>query len=174
MALKDKKILMLLGPEYEDVEAEKPYEFLKENGALVDVAGIEKGPLEGMRHEASIDVNKDLAEAESRLGDYDALVIPGGRGPANLREHPEAVDLVRRFMGSHKPVAAICHGPQMLAAADLLKGRTITGYPRIKDEMTAAGARFIDEPVVVDDNIITSRLPKDIPQFDQAIEKALS
>lgn len=174
MALEDKKVLMLLGPGYEDTEAQKPYEFLKEGGALVDVAGIEKGALKGLHDEATIEVNKDLAEAEEQAGRYDALVIPGGRGPAKLRQHPHAINLVKEFMDSDKPVAAICHGPQMLAAAGLLNGRTLTGYPKIKNEMTAAGATFVDEPVVVDGNLITSRVPEDIPLFNEELEKALA
>lgn len=174
MALKDRKVLMLVGPGYEDVEATKPYRFLKDNGAQVDVAGVEKGVLEGLRHEARLEVDKDLSEAAAEASGYDALVIPGGRGPANLRQHPNAINLVKEFMDSGKPVAAICHGPQMLAAADVLTGRTITGYPKIRDEMTAAGAHFVDEPVVVDDNLITSRVPEDIPLFDEELEKALA
>lgn len=173
MALKDKKILMLVGPRYEDVEAKKPYEFLKHNGARVDVASVEKGELEGLRHQARLEVNRNLSEAAAMAADYDALVIPGGRGPANIRHHPEAINLVKSFMDSKKPVAAICHGPQVLAGADLLNGRTVTGYPMIKEQMTAAGATFVDEPVVVDDNLITSRVPGDIPQFDRALARAL-
>jgi protease I len=100
-------------------------------------------------------------------------VIPGGRSPASLRKHQEAVDLVESFVKTGKPVAAICHGPQMLAAAGLLEGRKITGYHKIKEEMLEAGAEFVDEQIVIDDNLITSREPKDIPYFNQAIDDVL-
>ncbi|HEY5530814.1 MAG TPA: type 1 glutamine amidotransferase domain-containing protein [Candidatus Anoxymicrobiaceae bacterium] len=172
MALKDKKVLFLLGPQYQDEEGRKPYEFLLDNGARVDVAGLEKGMLKGLHGRASIEVTRTIDEVDPL--EYDALVIPGGRGPANLRKHPEAVELVRSFFETGKTVAAICHGPQMLAAADLLKGKTITGYKKIKKEMLDAGADFVDQPVAIDANLITSRDPGDIPQFDAAIEKALT
>ena len=107
------------------------------------------------------------------IADYDVLVIPGGRGPRNLRTHPEAVQLVKDFFETGKTVAAICHGPQMLAEAGLLEGRNITGYPKIKEEMLAAGANFQDRPVMIDANLITSRDPEDIEVFDAAIERAL-
>ena len=171
MGLKGKRILMLLGPQYQDEEGEKPLGFLIENGATVDVAGLQTGKLKGLHRRAEIEVNKTIDEADP--ADYDAMVIPGGRGPANLRKHPEAVELVRSFFDTGKTVAAICHGPQMLASAGLLDGRTITGYHKIKDEMLEAGARFVDRPVAIDANLITSREPRDIPQFNKAIEDAL-
>ncbi len=172
MSLKDKRILFLLGPQYQDEEGAQPYEFLKGKGATVDVVGLEKGPLKGLHGRAEIEVTKTIDEADP--ADYDAMVIPGGRGPANLRKHPETVELVRAFFETGKTVAAICHGPQMLASAGLLKGKTITGYYKVKDEMLEAGAVFVDEPVVIDANLITSRQPGDIPLFNQAIEDALS
>jgi protease I len=128
--------------------------------------------LKGLYGRASIEVTRTIDEVDT--SEYDAMVIPGGRGPANLRKHPEAVELVRSFFETGKTVAAICHGPQMLAAADLLKGKTITGYNTIKKEMLDAGADFVDQPVAIDANLITSRDPGDIPQFDAAIEKALT
>ena len=172
MALEDKRVLFLLGPQYQDEEGQKPYEFLLEKGAKVDVVGLEKGMLKGLHGRARIDVTRTITEADP--AEYDAMVIPGGRGPANLRKHPEAVELVKRFFDTGKTVAAICHGPQMLASADVLRGKTITGYKKIKDEMLEAGANFIDQPVAIDANLITSREPGDIPQFNKAIEEALS
>lgn len=170
--LAGKKILMLLGPQYQDEEGKGPRDFLLEQGADLDVVGLEKGPLKGLHGRAEIPVNKLIAEV--RPSDYDAMVIPGGRGPRNLRTHPEAVKLVSDFFKTGKTVAAICHGPQMLAAAGLLKGRNITGYRKIKDEMLDAGANFYNEPVMIDANLITSRYPGDIPVFNAAIEKALT
>lgn len=101
------------------------------------------------------------------------MVIPEGRSPASLRKHPEAVDFVGAFAGTGKTIAAICHGPQMLAAAGMLEGRTITGYSKIRDEMLAAGAEFVDRPVMIDANLITSREPGDLEAFNAAIEEAL-
>jgi len=171
VALKDKKILMLLGPRYQDEEAKVPLEFLRKSGALVDVVSVKKGKLKGL-HGTEIEANMAVLEADP--DSYDAMVIPGGRSPAGLRKSAEAVDLVKAFFETGKPVAAICHGPQMLAAAGLLKGRTITGYYKIKDEMLAAEANFVDKPVVIDGNLITSRQPGDLPDFNAAIERALS
>lgn len=172
MALQGKRVLMVLGPRYQDAEGKEPYDFLVERGAEVDVVGLEKGMLEGMHGKARIMVNKTFDEVA--VDDYDAMVIPGGRGPANLREHPGAVDLVRDFNATGKTIAAICHGPQMLAAAGLLEGRTITAYSKIEDEMVEAGATFLDAPVILDANLITSRHPGDMEQFTAALEQALS
>lgn len=172
MSLEGRSIVMVLGPQYQDAEGSEPLGFLRGKGAEVDVVGLEKGELKGLHGRASIEVNLTFKEADA--GSYDAMVIPGGRGPANLREHPEAVDFVRRFADSGKTIAAICHGPQMLAAAGYLEGRTITGYHKIKTEMHKAGAVFVDAPVVVDENLITSRDPGDLPDFNGAIEDALS
>jgi protease I len=172
LSLEGKRILMLLGPQYQDEEAKEPLEFLLGQGARVDVVGLEKGKLKGLHGREEIEVNMTPDEVDT--ADYDALVIPGGRGPANLREHHETVDLVRDYAATGRPIAAICHGPQMLAAADLLKGKTITGYHKIKEEMIAAGANFVDAPVVKEGNFIFSRQPSDIPEFDRAIEEALT
>jgi protease I len=170
--LEGKNVLMLLGPQYQDEEGKGPLDFLLREGASVDVVGLEKGPLKGLHGRAEIVVNKSLDEVD--ISEYDALVIPGGRGPRNLRTHPEAVQLVSDFFRTGKTVAAICHGPQMLAAAGLLEGRNITGYHKIKDEMVEAGANFSDVPVMIDANLITSRDPKDIKEFNAAIERALA
>lgn len=172
MRLDGKKIVMVLGKQYQDEEARQPYEFLVEKGALVDVVSLEKGGLKGLHGSAVIEVTKTFDEVDP--GDYDAMIIPGGRGPANLRKHPESVDFVKRFFETGKTVAAICHGPQMLASADLLRGKNITGYHKIREEMLEAGANFTDEPVIIDANLITSREPKDIPSFNKAIEDALT
>ena len=172
MGLDGKKIVMVLGPQYQDEEAKQPYEFLVAKGALVDVVGLEKVGLKGLHGSAVIEVTKTFDEVDP--GDYDAMIIPGGKGPANLRKHPESVDFVKRFFETGKTVAAICHWPQMLASAGLLRGKHITGYHKIREEMLEAGANFTDEPVIIDANLITSREPNDIPNFNKAIEDALT
>ena len=170
--LSDKRILMLLGDQYEDDEGSKPLAFLRERGAEVVVAGLEHGVLEGLRGRARITVEATIDEVGDLEG-YDAMVIPGGRGPAHLRKHPEAVKLVADFYATGKPLAAICHGPQMLASAGLLNGLHITSYPKIEDEMVEAGAVWSDEPVVIDGSLITSRSPMDIEAFTGALQEAL-
>lgn len=171
MTLDGKKIVMVLGPQFEDQEARRPLEFLREEGAYVDVAGVRKETLTGLHQHTQIPVDKEITAIKP--DDYDAMVIPGGRSPANLRKHAEVVDFVRDFYETGKTVAAICHGPQLLAAAGLLKDKHITGYPKIREEMQQAGADFDDQPVVIDGNLITSRNVPDIPQFDAAIKAAL-
>lgn len=162
---------MIVGPKFQDEEARVPLDFLRKKGARVDVVSEDKGEVEGL-HGERIKANLTLDDVD--IGDYDAMVIPGGRSPAHLRENHSAVDLVKDFFKTGKPVAAICHGPQMLAAAGLLDGVRITGYPKIADEMKQAGADFVDEPVVKTDNLITSRDPGDLDDFDAALEEALS
>jgi protease I len=171
MGLEGKKVLMVLGPRFEDEEAGVPLEFLGKRGAEVDVVSEKTGALKGL-HGKKIDANLALDKAD--VGGYDAMVIPGGRSPAHLRKNGKAVELVREFFETGKPVAAICHGPQMLAAAGLLGGKRITGYYKIEDEMKEAGAEFVDEPVVKTGNLITSRDPGDLEDFNAAIEDALT
>ena len=170
--LSSRKVLMLLGRQYQDEEGSEPLAFLKENGATVDVVSVERGTLTGLHHRAKIEVDKLVGEVV--ISEYDMMGIPGGRSPAHLREFPEAVQLVKDFFETGKTVAAICHGPQMLASAGLLEGKDITGYPKIKDEMLEAGANFYDRPVMIDANLITSRDPRDMEAFTGAIEKALT
>lgn len=169
--LAGRKVVMVLGAQFQDEEGSGPLEFLRNAGATVDVAGLQRGPIRGLHGRAVIDANKTFDQID--IEQYDAMVIPGGRSPANLRKHPEAVDLVGRFFSTGKTVAAICHGPQMLAAAGLLEGKDITGYRSVENEMVKAGAKWHDAPLVVDANLITSRDPSDMKEFTEAIEAAL-
>ncbi len=172
MKLDGKKIGMLLGQRYQDEEAGVPLDFFRKQGAQVDVISISKGKLKGLYQRRIIDVARTVDEVN--IGDYDALIIPGGRSPAWLRKNEAAVRFVREFYESGKPVAAICHGPQLLAEAGVLKDKKITGYYKIKEEMLKAGARFYDEPVVVDGNLITSREPGDLGIFNDTLLNLLS
>jgi len=119
-------------------------------------------------------VTSDLAAGSARMTDFDALVIPGGHAPEKMRMRHAMVDLARDAMEANKPVAAICHGPQLLISADALRGRTLTCWPSIAIDVKNAGGLYVDKPVVEDGNLITSRKPDDVPLFSEAIIRALT
>lgn len=125
----------------------------------------------GKKKEVSYAADKAIADVQA--SDYDAIVIPGGSSPENLRQNADILKFVKEANEAGKPIASICHGPQILISADLLKGRTITSYPPLKDDVVNAYAEFKDEEVVVDRNYITSRTPKDEPAFVREILKVL-
>lgn len=156
------RILILSADGFEDSELLVPYYRFLEEGMEVDVASLARGPLEGKhgyRVEASLGID------EVRAGDYDALIVPGGRAPEKLRKSAKVLDVVRAFFANGRPVSAICHGPQVLAAAGVLRNRSATGYRTLARELEAAGARYRDAEVVVDGNLVTSREPADLPAF---------
>ncbi len=163
---------MLLGPRYQDEEAAVPLAFFRGQGAVVEVISVSRGKLKGLYQREIIEVDKTINEADPDA--YDALIIPGGRSPASLRKNKDVVGFVKAFYESGKPLAAICHGPQLLAEAGILRGKKITGYRKIKDEMLEAGAQFFDEPVVIDGNLITSREPKDLDDFNRSLLEFIS
>ncbi len=168
--LSGKRVVAVVGERFEDREALVPIDFLKEQGAEVTVVGLEIKELHAL-HGASLQVDRTFEEADPRA--FDAMLIPGGKSPAHLREHPDAVDFVRRFHDTGRLMAAICHGAQLLAAAGLVDGLRLTGWPGIREEMEQAGADFRDEPVVEDGNIVTSRYPEDLPRFDETVKRLL-
>ncbi len=170
MQLSGKRVVELIGEGFQDQEATVPYDFLRKEGAEVVTVGVEGGEVRGL-HGATMHVQKSFGEVNP--ADFDAMIIPGGKSPAFLRRFPAAVNFVKDFASLGRPTAAICHGGQLLAAAGLVEGLTMTGYPGIKEEMEKAGARFIDEQVVVDGNFITSRLPADLEAFDAKIKEKL-
>lgn len=170
LELEKKRVAVVVGKGFQDQEGTVPIEFLRREGAEVVTIGPDKGQVKGL-HGAVIQVEKDFGEVSPE--EFDALVIPGGRSPSYLRKFPAAREFVARFAATGKPVAAICHGGQMLAAAGLVDGLIMTGYPRIREEMEAAGARFVDREVVIDGNIITSRVPDDLPAFNSALKEML-
>jgi protease I len=166
------RLAILVGEGFEDSEFQVPYEHLKKAGHDVDVMGIEADvDVYGKRngYAAHIDVAAHAAYPDH----YDALVIPGGYGPDRLRTNPHVVDFVRAFMQSGKPVAAICHGPQLLIEADSVRGRSLTSWPSIKTDLLNAGAFWVDQEVVVEHNLITSRQPDDLDAFCKALDQAL-
>ena len=170
MDLQGKKVVVVVGKGFQDKEATVPIDFLAEEGAEVVTVGPDTGPIKGI-HGAVIKVDKGFSELDPK--GFDAMVVPGGRSPAYVRKFEEARDFVASFADTGKPLAAICHGGQLLAAAGLVKGLTMTGYPKIKEEMEEAGAEFVDREVVVDRNIITSRVPDDLPAFNATIKQKL-
>ncbi len=172
MELSGKKIFILVETTYNDLEFWYPFYRLKESGAEVIVVG----PMGGMVYngKAGLPVKADAGMADVTAADCDGLVIPGGYAPDHMRRHPKMVQLVKDCVDSGKIVAAICHAGWMLASADILRGRTVTSFFAIKDDLVHAGANFVDREVVVDGNIITSRTPDDLPPFMRAIIAALT
>jgi len=172
-ALAGKRVAMLVEDEFEDRELTGPLESLRAAGAVVTVVGPTKGAsYRGKKGEATM--TADLSAGEARMRDFDALVIPGGHAPDKMRLRHAMVDLARDAMEAGKPVAAICHGPQLLISANALRGRTLTCWPSIAIDVKNAGGLYVDKPVVEDGNLITSRKPDDVPVFSDAIIRALS
>ena len=170
METRKKRVAMVLAKNFEDVEATDPKAYLEDAGAEVTVIGIERGPIEGKK---GATLNADATFADVSPNDFEMLVIPGGGAPENLRIHDPAVEFTRRFVESGKPVAAICHGPQLLISAKVLAGRTLTAVNKIRDDIANAGGNYVDQPLVEDGNLITSRVPADLPVFDEALGRAL-
>ena len=171
--LSGKRVAMLVEDDFEDRELTGPLEALRAAGATVTLVGPTAGAqFKGKRGEAI--VTSDLAAGSAKMKDFDALVIPGGHAPDKMRMRHAMVDLARDAMEAGKPVAAICHGPQVLISANSLRGRTLTCWPSIAIDVKNAGGLYVDQPVVEDANLITSRKPDDVPVFSDAIIRALS
>ena len=164
------KALIISADNFEDSELLVPYYRLKEEGIEVDVASMKQGSIKG-KHGYEVKVTKTLKEVNA--GDYDILILPGGKAPEAVRKEQKALDLARYFFEKNRPVAAICHGGQTLISAGLVKGRRVTCYKSVAPEMKEAGARYEDAEVVVDNNLISSRQPADLPAFMQEIMKKL-
>jgi protease I len=166
------RVAVLLGQGFEDSEFQVPFEHLQGGGHEVDVIGVE-GATELIGKRGDSKVRTDLAAAGAYAYDYDALVIPGGYSPDHLRTDQDVVSLVRAFLDAGKPVAAICHGPQLLIEADAVNGKSLTSWPSVRTDLVNAGAEWRDEPVVVDGNLITSRKPDDLQAFCEQLDRAL-
>lgn len=159
-------VLIISADGFEDTELLVPWYRLREAGITVDIASSRKGMLSG-KHGYEVTANLGIDEVEARA--YALLILPGGKAPAKLREDQRVLDVARAFFAADKPVAAICHGPQILASAGLLKGRTATCYKTVASELQEAGAQYLDRELVVDGNLITSRQPDDLPAFTREI-----
>jgi protease I len=167
-----RRVALLVEEEFEDRELTGPLEALRHAGIAVTIVGPTAGTqFTGKRGEAV--VTSDMAAGTARMKDFDALVIPGGHAPDRMRMRHAMVDLARDAMEAGKPVAAICHGPQLLISANVLRGRTLTCWPSIAIDVKNAGGMYVDKPVVEDGNLITSRKPDDVPVFSAAIIRAL-
>jgi protease I len=167
--LDGKKVAILVADGFEQVEMTKPREALQEAGAYTRIVSLKSGKIQGMHHADKGDkFDVDLTLDEARPDEFDALMIPGGLlNPDALRLNEDALEFVRHFFREGKPVAAICHGPQVLISADLVRGRTMTSWPAIKVDVRNAGAHWVNEEVVVDNGLVTSRKPDDIPAFNK-------
>jgi protease I len=166
-----KKVAFLLAEDYEDSEMKNPYEAIVKNGNDAVIIGLEQGKeLTGKK--GTVSYTTHLAADEARAADYSAVVIPGGKSPSRLRESEAVLEFVREADRRGIPISAICHGPQVLARAGLMKNKTFTSYPGIAEEIAIDGAVFVDKPVVVDGNLIMSRTPEDEPMFiDETIRR---
>lgn len=169
--MKHRKVLMISADLFEDTELLVPLYRLREAGADVVVASKDTAPIKG-KH--GYEVKVDLKVDDIDPADYDALVLPGGKAPAALRDNPKVQYVVRYFFEHDKPVGAICHGPQILISAGLIKGRHATSYKSVVPELKAAGAHYEDEEVVIDGNLVTSRQPSDLPAFMREFIKKVS
>lgn len=164
------KALIISADHFEDSELLVPYYRLQEAGVKVTVASLKRGTITG-KQGYEVDVDKALVEVNP--DDYAILVLPGGKAPAVVRKEPKALEIAKSFFAHNKPVAAICHGPQILISADLLKGRRATCYQSVADELKEAGALYKDREVVIDGNLVTSRQPSDLPAFMRETMKLL-
>jgi len=165
--LENKKIAILIEDMFNVFEFWYPYYRLKEEGAEVVVVG--SGRTEVFSGKPGTECKADVSATDVNAGDFDGLVIPGGYAPDMMRRHPAMVNLVKDMYQENKLVAAICHAGWMLASADILQGRKVTSFFAIKDDLIHAGADWVDQDVVVDGNLITSRTPDDLPVFMKAI-----
>lgn len=165
------RALIISADFFEDSELKMPYEYLRELGIDVDIASLKKGTITG-KHGLSVDVTMTLDDVDPKR--YDLLLLPGGKAPSAIRKEPKALKIAQHFFQEKKPVAAICHGPQILISAGLVKGRVLTAYKSIAQELKNAGALYRDEEVVVDKNLITSRQPSDMNAFLEAIREYLN
>jgi protease I len=167
------RIAFVLGNDFEDSEFRKPYDALREAGHHVEVLGAKAGEtVHGKNGVEHIEIEAAAGDRDAEA--YDALVIPGGYSPDHLRTDRDVVEFVHAMVDENKLVAAVCHGPQLLIEADAVDGRKLTSWPSVRTDLENAGAQWIDREVVIDDRLITSRKPDDLPAFSTAINRALS
>ena len=169
--ISESRILIVATDGFEEWELFGPREILRKLDAEVVLASPKLDPIQATVHDdPGKTIRPDLTVDQASADDFDAIILPGGvRNPDHLRTNAKAIQLIKDFAAQGKPVAAICHGPWLLVEADLLRGRTATSWPSIRTDLRNAGARVVDEPVVVDGNIVTSRKPDDVEEFTRAV-----
>jgi protease I len=167
--LQGKKVAILAADMFERVELEEPRKALEDAGATTEIISIHDGEIQGFDHfDPAKKIKVDRTVEEATIDDYDALLVPGGVGnPDQLRGDENAVDFVREFAAAKKPMAVICHGPWVLVEAGVVRGLTLTSWPTLQTDIRNAGGNWVDKEVVVDQGIVTSRKPDDIPAFNE-------
>jgi protease I len=167
--LEGKKVAIVVTDGFEQVEMTEPRKALDQAGASTKIVSLKSGKIQGMHHDEKGDkFDVDLTVEEARPDDFDALMIPGGLfNPDQLRADENVLAFTRHFFDEGKPVAAICHGPWVLVDAEVVQGRTLTSWPNIKTDIKNAGGNWVDKEVVVDNGLVTSRKPEDIPAFNR-------
>ena len=170
--LEGKHIAILAEEDFEDAELMQPLRAMNDAGASVMIVG--SGSKKSYRGKmGSAEVTADATADKVDAGQFDAIIVPGGYAPDKMRLHQPMIDLVRKANAAGKVIAAVCHGPQLLISAEVVKGRRVTSWPSVAVDLRNAGAIWVDQAVVRDGNIITSRKPADLPQFNEAIIEAL-
>jgi protease I len=174
--LQGKRIAFIATDMVEQVELTEPWKAVIDEGATAELVSLEEGEIQGFDHYDKADTFKvDRTVEEARADDYDALVVPGGVGnPDTLRMDENAVAFVRAFFEQGKPAGVICHGPWMLVETGVVRGRTVTSWPSLRTDIRNAGGNWIDREVVVDDGLVTSRKPADLPAFNAKIVEEFS
>ena len=173
--LEGKKVAFLATDGVEQIELTEPWRKVEEEGGQPELISLESSEIQGFQHLDKADrFEVDRAIADADEGDYDGLVLPGGvANPDFLRADEDAVRFVRSFFEAGKPVAAICHGPWMLVEADVVRGRTVTSWPSLRTDIRNAGGSWVDEEVHVDNGLVTSRKPDDLPAFGEKIAEEI-
>jgi protease I len=178
MEIEGKRIAALVGDGFEESELIEPRRALEESGAIVTIVGVDDRSLTKIRGKRGLDegqsVKAEELVADVTADDFDALLIPGGQSPDHIRTNKDVQRFVKEFDQAKKPMFVICHGPQVLISAQLVRGRTLTGYASIADDIRNAGGLYRDQPVVQDGNWVTSRNPGDLILFNRAIIEKLA
>ncbi len=174
--LKGRRVAFLFTEGVEQVELAEPLKAVRAAGAEADTISLEQGKVQMFNHlDKADEIDAEKAVAHLDVSDYDALVLPGGvANPDQLRGDQNAVKFVRGFVEQHKPIGVICHGPWTLIEADVVKGRTLTSWPSLQTDLRNAGASWVDEEVHVEDGIVSSRKPDDLPAFCREIVRAFA
>jgi protease I len=177
-SIEGKRVAALVGDGFEESELLDPRRALEEQGAIVTIVGVTESSLEKIRGKRGLDEGQSVKAEELvsdvTADDFDALLIPGGQSPDHIRTNRDVQRFVKEFDAAKKPMFVICHGPQVLISAQITRGRTLTGFASIADDIRNAGGLYRDQPVVTDGNWVTSRNPQDLPMFDRAIIEKLA